>query len=82
MSESLIWFNFFEGPKMEQQQGPPQGMAKRQYRVPIGGCLYETAMVDWLDEQLHASRCCFFPHLLPQYTLGRGVQVVSGIPSQ
>ena len=67
---------------MEPQQSPPEGVAERQYRVPIGGCLHETAMADRLDEQLHASCCCFISHLLPQYTLGGGVQVVSGIPSQ
>ena len=35
-------------------------------------------MVDRLDEQLHAPCCGLVSDILPQYTLGRGIQVVSG----
>ena len=35
-------------------------------------------MVDRLDEQLHASRCGLVSNILPEYTLDRGIQVVSG----
>ena len=35
-------------------------------------------MADRLDEQLHASCGCLISNILPEYTLGRGIQVVSG----
>ena len=63
---------------MESKRSPPESLAKREDRLPSGGCRNAPVVADGVDEQLHSPRCCLLPHLLPPPSLAPWLQLVSG----
>lgn len=74
----LTLFFYSTEAAMEPEQSSPEGVAEREHRLPPGGCGDAAAVVDRLDEQLHASCGGFLPHLLPPSALGARLRLVSG----
>lgn len=65
------------GSALEFRPCPSEDMAAWKDRIPAGRCDNETAVANWLDEQLHETRGGLLPHRLSAFSLAGRIPLVS-----